>query len=99
MTRRHLPHLKVPGSEKNLEPKLKLARATAAERRIIIRDVGRRLRGAEGSRRTERRVAAGSVELRIAVLDLIQKIEDLGTELSRDSFTELPILHQRGVPG
>src|SRR5438093_11179349 len=86
------------GSEDHLEPKLKLARTTAAERGIVVRYIRSRLRRAENSRCSERIIGPRSVELRIAVLGLIQKVEDLSAELAGNFFTDFPILHHRAIP-
>src|SRR5262245_23033742 len=82
----------------HLESKLKFSCTTASKRRIVVRYIRSRLRRAKTSRRGERGVAAGAVELRVSILHLVQKIKDLRTKLAGDSFGELPILDHRAVP-
>src|SRR5438874_7281596 len=82
----------------HFKSKLKFTGSAAPERRIVIRDVGRRLRRAKAARGREWRVAAGAIELRVAVLSLIEKVEDLGAELACEFLAEFPIFHHRAVP-
>src|SRR5207248_11778189 len=56
------------------------------------------LRCSKTARRCEGSVAACAIELWVAVLSLIEKVEDLGPELPSEFLGELPILYHRAVP-
>src|SRR5204863_2512831 len=59
----------------HLKSELKLAGATAPERRVVIRDIRRGLRRAKTPRRSEWSVAACTIELGVAVLGLLRRLK------------------------
>src|SRR5262249_17514479 len=84
--------------EDHLKSELKFTRPTASERGVVVGYIRRGLRRPETCGREERIVPADVVELRIAVLHLVQKIENFGSELAFEFLCQLPVLDPRAAP-